>query len=101
MFEVNLKSSPLEKDIENKVCKYAESKGMLQWKFTSPAHRSVPDRMFICPGGFTFFIEFKKPGGKITPGQEREIERIQKQGGLVYVVHSVEFGKEIIDWHCK
>ena len=52
-------SDPLEKDIEAKVCLYARDKGMLTYKFTSPARAAVPDRMFIYKGR-VFFIEFKR-----------------------------------------
>jgi hypothetical protein len=37
-------SNPLEKVIEAKVNAYAQSKGFLVYKFTSPARRAVPDR---------------------------------------------------------
>ena len=37
----------LEKQIESKVCDYAKSKGVLAYKFTSPARAAVPDRLFI------------------------------------------------------
>lgn len=101
MFEVDLKKALLEKDIENAVCNYAESKGMLQWKFTSPNKRSVPDRIFMLKNGWTFFIEFKKPGGVLTSGQEREIARIVKQSSTVYIVDNIDKGKEIIDWYVR
>ena len=62
-----------EKDIESVVCNYAKTKGCLVYKFASPAHRSVPDRMFIAPHGKVFFIEFKAPGKLPTVGQRREL----------------------------
>ena len=37
----------LEKQIERKVCDYAKNKGLLAYKFTSPARAAVPDRLFI------------------------------------------------------
>jgi hypothetical protein len=91
------KSNPLEKIIEQKVCDYAKSKGCLVYKFTSPSRRSVPDRMFIAPGGRVFWIEFKRLGLKPTPGQEVEIEKIRSKGGIVCVVDNVEQGKWVID----
>lgn len=57
------KAKPLEKEIEKKVCDYAKASGMLVYKFTSPARRSVPDRLFIPEGKSAFFIEFKREGG--------------------------------------
>ena len=89
--------NPLEKDIEKKVCDYAKSVGMLCYKFTSPARRSVPDRLFITPEGKVFFIEFKRAGLLPTPAQAVEIEKIRLQHVRVYVVDNVMTGKQCID----
>ena len=87
----------LEKEIEAAVKRYAESCGWLTRKWTSPNHAFVPDQIFIAPGGRVIFIEFKRTGAKPTAGQEREHSRLRQQGCLVYVVDSVEQGKQIID----
>lgn len=93
-----MNTNPLEKVIEKKVCDYAKSKGCLVYKFTSPARRSVPDRLFIMPDGKgVFFIEFKRKGQKPTPAQQVEIEKIRKQGTLVFVADNIETGKRCID----
>lgn len=89
---------PLEKVIEQKVCDYAKSRGCLVYKFTSPARRSVPDRLFIAPGGRVWFIEFKRKGCVPTAGQEVEIGKIREKGGTVHVVNSVKRGKFCVDW---
>ena len=70
---------------------------MLVYKFTSPNRRSVPDRMIVAPHGPVFFIEFKRPGGKTTAGQDREIERLLNQNVSVYVVDDVDQGKVVIE----
>lgn len=87
----------LEKQIEEKVCAYAKDKGLLVYKFTSPNRASVPDRLFIRPGGTVFFIEFKAEGKKPTPAQEREHQRLRSQGSIVSVIDNVEAGKSLID----
>tara|TARA_R110000868_G_scaffold64854_2_gene194607 strand:+ start:1526 stop:1822 length:297 start_codon:yes stop_codon:yes gene_type:complete len=94
---MNFNPDPLEKDIEKKVCDFAKTRGILVYKFTSPARRSVPDRLFILPGGSVFWIEFKRKGKKPSPGQEAEIERMRKQGARVHVSDNVEAGKRIIE----
>ncbi len=86
----------LEKQIEAKVCEYARDKNVLAYKFTSPARAAVPDRMFIYKGR-VFFIEFKRGGQKPTPAQEREHHRLRQQAINVFVVDSVDAGKECID----
>ena len=88
-----------EADVEQAVCRYAKDKGILVYKFTSPNHRSVPDRIFIPLSGSLFFIEFKRPGGKLTTGQENEIARLQSARQYVYVIDNVDDGKRVIDKH--
>jgi len=92
-----MNKDPLEKDIEKKVCDHAKQLGCLVYKFTSPARRSVPDRLFIMPAGKgCFLIEFKRKGCKPTPAQEIEIAKIRKQGIYVGVVDNVNAGKEVV-----
>jgi len=91
-------SNPLERDIEKRVVAHAKSLGMLCYKFTSPACRSVPDRMFITKEGVVFFIEFKRLGQKPTSAQEVEIAKIRAQGVKVFVVDNVGEGKRIVEW---
>lgn len=86
-----------EKKIEDKVVAYAKTRGMLVYKFASPNRVSVPDRMFIIPGGRVFFIEFKAPGKKPTPKQAREHQLLRQQGSTVYLVDDVYYGKLVID----
>lgn len=89
----------LEKDIEGKVVKFAKSLGCLVYKFTSPSQRSVPDRLFIMPGGRgCFFIEFKRLGLKPTPAQEVEIAKIRRQGVYVGVIDNVNAGKATVQF---
>lgn len=75
--------------------------GGIAYKFTSPARRSVPDRVVLLPkrddpdseffhAPATIFVELKAPGCKPTPGQAREHERIRALGHRVEVLDSVE-----------
>lgn len=86
-----------EKDIENKVCKYAREKGFLAYKFTSPQRAAVPDRLFIAPDGVMFFIEFKRPGAVPASAQVREHTRLINQGVAVYVIDDVTKGTELVN----
>ena len=95
----------LESEIENRVCRYAKSKGIRHRKYTSPSYRSVPDRMLWLPSTprrdqlvpIVFFIEFKRKGKKSTDAQLREHERLREDGFVVYVVDNIDEGKRIID----
>jgi hypothetical protein len=85
-----------EAKVEYKVTQYARERGVLYYKFTSPQHRAVPDRLFIYLGR-VLFIEFKAPGKKLTPLQEREHRMLAEQGMVVLVVDSVEKGQKAIN----
>lgn len=86
-----------ESQIERSVCLYAKSVGMLCYKFTSPGRAGVPDRIFLTPHGGVFFVEFKRPGGKLRPLQENEHRVIRKHGHDVYVIDSLLDGKQLVD----
>ena len=87
----------LEKEIEKRVCEHAKEMKILSYKFVSPGHIGVPDRIFITPKGYTFFIEFKRNGGKTTPMQDREIARIRATGVQVHIVDDVGQGVGFIN----
>ncbi len=91
-----MNTNPLEKDIETKIVLFAKSLGAIVYKFTSPSKRSVPDRVFVLPGGRVFWMELKRRGQKPTPSQAVEIEKLRKQGATVYVVDDVVDGKVIV-----
>lgn len=85
-----------ESTIESKTVTYAKSKGWLVYKFTSPANRAVPDRIFI-RRGIVFFIEFKAPGKKPTKLQKKVHVDINNHQVPVHVVDSWPKGKELMD----
>lgn len=86
----------LEKQIEERACRWALANGWdIAMKFQSPGHRSVPDRIFVRQGKVVL-IEFKRKDGKLTPGQEREIERWRNAGIQVEICYSVEEAKRVL-----
>jgi len=87
----------LEKQIEQTVKRYAESKGWITRKWTSPGHVFVPDQIFIIPGGAVVFVEFKREGKLPTPGQLREHDKLRSQGCTVWVIDSIQLGRELVD----
>lgn len=88
----------LESKIEKTVCKYAESKNWLTFKFVSPGNRSVPDRIFMRSSEM-FMIEFKAPGKKSTKLQCKTHREIDAEGFTVWEVDSIEYGKYVIDFY--
>lgn len=83
-----------EKTLERKCCKWAESQGWLVLKLVCPNVRGVPDRMFLRDGE-AMFVEFKQPGGKTRPEQERMIEKLNKHGFGCVVVDRFD---NFVDW---
>ena len=44
--------------------------GGVAYKFTSPAHRGVADRIVCLPDGQTWFVEVKTEGGRLSALQK-------------------------------
>jgi hypothetical protein len=79
----------LERDIERHLVARVANAGGVAYKFTSPAHRAVPDRLVLLPGGAVKFVECKRPGGKPTPAQLREHRRLGALGHDVAVLDNL------------
>jgi hypothetical protein len=77
------KSAALERQVEARICDYAKMLGILTYKFVSPAHRGVPDRIFVFPGGQVAFMEVKRNGEEPTSLQKSEMGKLSAQGALV------------------
>ena len=83
----------LEKTIEAALVQRVKALGGMAEKFTSPAKRSVPDRIVTLPGGRIIFVECKSPGKKPTPAQQKDHERRRALGCEVLVIDSFEGAK--------
>lgn len=80
---------PLEKDLEKKLIKKVEAKGCLTYKFESPGHRGVPDRIVISPSGIVYFVELKKPKtGRLSALQKWNIAQIKAHDGHIYTINN-------------
>ena len=60
----------LEKQVEAYFKKVVEQLGGKSYKFTSPAHRGVADRVACLPNGQTWFVEIKTDGGRLSELQK-------------------------------
>lgn len=78
----------LEKEIEKKLKARLEKLGCMVLKFTSPGNAGVPDRLVLIPGGTVWFVELKRPGGKLRPLQEIWRGRIEGLNGNYRLVQS-------------
>lgn len=89
-----------ESKIEKAVCDYAKSLGFLHYKFLS-TQNGVPDRLFINPNGFIFFIEFKAPGEEPRLLQQVVINKMRRKGAEVYIIDDIDKGKDLINAKTK
>lgn len=60
----------LEKQVEAYLVKRVRALGGEAYKFTSPAHRGVADRIVCLPNGQTWFVEVKTEGGRLSELQK-------------------------------
>ena len=89
-----------ESQIEAYLVAEVAKRGGVAEKFSSPARRSVPDRLISWPSDGTDdfdipqcridFVECKATGEKPTPAQARDHDRRRKMGFTVVVVDSYE-----------
>jgi hypothetical protein len=80
----------LERDIENALVKRVKALGGMCEKFTSPARRSVPDRIITFPNNVIIFVEVKNEGKQPTDNQTKDHERRRAMGCDVRVINSME-----------
>lgn len=77
-----------EASIERHLVAKVKTAGGTAYKFTSPGHRGVPDRLVLLPGGRAVFVECKAPGEQPRPDQVREHNRLRALGFDVVVLDS-------------
>lgn len=86
-----------EKTLEARLVSKVKASGGVAYKFTSPSHRGVPDRMVLMPGAHIIFVEMKSPGKRPTSLQQLEIDRLRMMGFRVLVIDSAEGVDEFIN----
>ena len=90
----------MEKQIEAYLVKKVKELGGMAYKFTSPAHRGVSDRIVCLPDGQTWFVELKTEGGRLSPLQKHfqsEMARMnQKYACLWSKQHVDEWIKDAV-----
>ena len=68
----------MEKHIEQHLVREVKKRGGVAYKFSSPSHRGVSDRV-VCLQGQTWFVELKQPKGELSALQvlfASEMERL-------------------------
>ena len=92
-------NNPLEAKVEARLCYAIKVRGGRAYKFTSPAHRGVPDRIVVLPGRPPIFVELKRLAGKLTPLQEQECIQLRKAlGQEVFVLYGYPDVDEFLNY---
>lgn len=93
-------------DIETPFVRYAKSKGCIAYKLIILNRRGFPDRTVLIPGGFVFFIEFKRKNKPLQPTQIKIQELLVKLGFKYYICDEPGEAEKILDqimddleWH--
>jgi hypothetical protein len=77
----------LERDVEAYFRKAVAAAGGVAFKFVSPSHRGVSDRI-VCLQGQTWFVELKRPGGRLSPLQKIFATEMSRLGQRYVVLSS-------------
>lgn len=67
-----------ESEIERYFVWTVERMGGVAYKFKSPNHKGVSDRVVCLPDGTTWFIELKAPNGRLSPLQKQFAARMKE-----------------------
>lgn len=84
-----------ERDIEAYLRVRVKALGGIAYKFVSPGHAGVADRIVCLPGGVVWFVEVKAPGGKLSPLQVLFGRRMSELGMNYRVIWSRE---DVDEW---
>ena len=93
----------LERDTQRACLQYLAARGIFAWRqntagvydpkkdsYRFPGLRGVADILGCLPDGRLLAVEVKTPTGKVSPHQQRFLERITESGGLGTCVRSVD-----------
>lgn len=79
----------LERDIERRLRLGVKALGGKAYKFSSPGNNGVPDRIVLIQGK-SFFVELKRPGKNLSPGQRAVKRDFKKLGFEVYKLDTID-----------
>ena len=82
-----------ERDVEGYLVRGIQKLGGLCIKLDSAGKKGIQDRLVLLPGGRVWFVELKKPGGKVGVLQQvrkRQIERMGFRSAIVWTKAGVD-----------
>ena len=85
----------LERDIERYLVRRAIEHGGKAYKFVSPGHVGVADRIVLLPKGKVWFVELKTAKGRLSPWQKLFAAEMRRMGMNYIVIRAKE---EVDQW---
>ena len=85
----------LERDIERYLVRRTIEHGGKAYKWVSPGHVGVADRIVLLPGGVVWFVELKTAKGRLSPWQKLFAVDLRRMGMQYIVIRSKE---EVDQW---
>ena len=86
----------LERDIERYLVRRAIEHGGKAYKWVSPGHVGVADRIVLLPGGVVWFVELKSSTGRLSPLQKIFAADMRRMGMNYIVIRSKEEVDELL-----
>ncbi len=83
----------LEKEIERYLVRRTIAHGGKAYKWVSPGHLGVADRIVVLPGGVVWFVEVKAAKGRLSPLQKlfaADMARLGQQYACVWSKEDVD-----------
>ena len=78
----------LERDIERYLVRRTVEHGGKAYKWVSPGHVGVADRIVLLPGGVVWFVELKTATGRLSPWQKVFAAEMRRMGMNYIVIKS-------------
>jgi hypothetical protein len=79
-----------ESVIERRLTRAVRKAGGVAYKFVSPGHSGVPDRLIILPSGRVIFVELKTETGKLSKLQLATQALMRKLGADVRTLYGAD-----------
>lgn len=79
-----------ESAVERKLVTGIRKAGGIAYKFVSPGHAGVPDRLIILPECQPFFVELKQDTGRLTELQKACHAQLKKLGCTVFTLYGAD-----------
>ena len=83
-------NKPKESTIETYFKDRAKRRCGLTRKFTSPGNSGVMDQILIMPMNRVYFVELKRPDGKLRDLQDWQADQFRKVGAVVLCLDTIE-----------